>query len=43
MPGQGGSNARRRQKLLLTFAVATALLLAGLMAFLMWYFERLNH
>jgi hypothetical protein len=43
MPGQGGSNARRRQRQLMVMAIITGFVLAGLMAFVMWYFERLKH
>jgi hypothetical protein len=42
LPGQGGSNFRRKQRQLLALSVMTGVLLASLLGFLMWYFTRLK-
>jgi hypothetical protein len=42
LPGQGGRNYIRKQRQLLALSVGVGLLLAGSLAFFMWYFSRLQ-
>ena len=42
LPGQGGRNYIRKQRLLLTWSVIVGLLLAGILTFFMWYFAQVH-
>ena len=42
LPGQGGSNYRRKQRTLLAWSALVGLLLAGTLTFFMWYFARVR-
>ena len=40
LPGQGGRNFHRKQKVLLTWTVVVSLLFGGLLALVMWWFSK---
>ena len=43
LPGQGGKNFQRKQKVFLIWTVIVAVIFGGLLSLLMWWFTRLNH
>jgi hypothetical protein len=40
LPGQGGRNYYRKQRVILTWAVLVALICGGLLAVVMWWLSR---
>jgi hypothetical protein len=43
LPGQGGRNYRSKQRIILIWTVATAVVFGGLLAVLIWWFSRPMH
>jgi len=43
LPGQGGRNYRRKQRLILGWSSAAALVFGVLLALLIWWFSRPKH